>query len=459
MKFFLALWIAKLAEFAIKLIDPSRGTDFPGKAAYLLDKNFIRGFRKLDTDRVIFITGTNGKSTTTNLLYHTLKSAGKTVIANLTGSNMLNGAASCLIAGSDWKGRIKADFILIEVDERSFPYIIKQLPGKYMLITNIMQDQVHRNGDPDFIYQLLRKNINPNMTLFLNNDEPRSKSYETLASEVFYFGVAKNPQSYQKDGRYDVTMPCPHCFSKIDFAYMNSANIGQFYCEYCGFRSSETALTQAEKIDFINKSFVIRGMKHPMPYDVPIMLYNYTAVSAVANCFGISDEAVSESYDDFVNLEGRMDVLQYKGRQIHYLRIKQGNPETIQMAVDAIALDKNPKAVALGMCIIPERRPQWVPHYTNTYYAYEANFKPIKSDSVKMMVFSDYIAYDQLNRLSYDGFDTGTVNVVESEDPKTVLDALCGMGEETLYLIAPVRNIKLFKAYLKKAKGVGNATK
>ena len=153
-----------------------------------------------------------------------------------------------------------------------------------------------------------------------------------------------------------------------------------------------------------------------------------------------------------------MDVLEYKGRQIRYLRIKQGNPETIQMAVDAIALDNNPKAVAFGMCIIPERRPQWVPHYTNTYYAYEANFKPIKSESIKMMIFSDYIAYDQLNRLSYDGFDPESIHVVESEDPKTVLDALCGMGEETLYLIAPVRNIKLFKSYIKKTKGVGNET-
>ncbi|MFA0814952.1 MAG: MurT ligase domain-containing protein [Anaerofustis sp.] len=451
MRFYFALWIAKLAEIAIKLIDPTRGTDFPGKLAYRIDRNFMRGFRQLDTDRVIFITGTNGKSTTTNLLYHTMKCAGKKTIANLTGSNMLNGAASCLIAGSDWRGRVKADVILIEVDERSLPYIIGQLPGKYMLITNIMQDQVHRNGDPDFIYQLVRKNIKTDMTLFLNNDEPRSKSYETCVSEVRYFGVSRNSQSYQKDGMYDVTMPCPHCFSKIEFEYMNSANIGRFHCDYCGFCSSETALTQIEEIDFGQKHFSVRGVVHPLTYDVPIMLYNYAAVSAVANYFGIADETVSNAYSDFVNLEGRMDILHYRGKQIHYLRIKQGNPETIQMAVDAIALDPSPKAVAFGMCIIPERRPQWVPHYTNTYYAYESNFKPIRNDRTDLMVFSDYIAYDQVNRLLYDGFDENAIKVINSEDPKTVLDALCDMESEAYYLVAPVRNIKIFKSFLKKA--------
>ncbi len=150
MHFLPTLRISKLAGKTIKKIAPSRGTDFPGKLAYLFNKNFIRGFH-VDFSHVIFVTGTNGKSTLNNLLYHILTQNGYGVIANLSGSNMLNGAASCLIDGSDRYGNITADFILIEVDERSFPYIIEQLPGKNIVITNIMQDQVHRNGDPDFI--------------------------------------------------------------------------------------------------------------------------------------------------------------------------------------------------------------------------------------------------------------------------------------------------------------------
>ncbi len=83
------------------------------------------------------------------------------------------------------------------------------------------------------------------------------------------------------------------------------------------------------------------------------MLYNYAAASAVAHEIGLNDTQVSAAIKDFVNLEGRIDILDYKGKQIKYLRVKQGNPETIQMAIDAIALDPSPKAVALGLCIIP----------------------------------------------------------------------------------------------------------
>ncbi len=286
--------------------------------------------------------------------------------------------------------------------------------------------------------------------MFLNNDEPRSKSFEDLASDVRYFGVSKNTQSYQKDGPYDVTMPCPYCFERIEFEFLNSANIGRFFCTACSFRSSETFLTEAERIDFQEKTFKIRDTDHPMPYDAPIMLYNYAAASAVAHEIGLNDKQVSAAIKDFVNLEGRIDILDYKGKQIKYLRVKQGNPETIQMAIDAIALDPAPKAVALGLCIIPERRPQFVPHYTNTYYAYEANFKPLKKDGTDMMVFSDYIALDQVNRLRYDGFSENEIKIVESEDPRTVLDALYEMEHDNLYLIAPVRNIKLFKTFLKR---------
>jgi len=56
-----------------------------------------------------------------------------------------------------------------------------------------------------------------------------------------------------------------------------------------------------------------------------------------------------------------------------------------------------------------------------------------------------------VNRLLYDGFDENAIKVINSEDPKTVLDALCDMESEAYYLVAPVRNIKIFKSFLKKA--------
>jgi len=120
------------------------------------------------------------------------------------------------------------------------------------------------------------------------------------------------------------------------------------------------------------------------------------------------------------------------------------------MCVDAIAKEPGEKLVVIGLCIIAERRPQFVPHYTNTYYAYETNFKSLRDSLGKILVFSDYIAIDQVNRLYYDGFTEDEVDFIDSEDPQTVLDEIIKYDYDTIYMIAPLRNIKMFKSYIRK---------
>ena len=46
------------------------------------------------------VTGTNGKTTSTNLIAHTLKSADRAVAINSEGANMKTGVATTLIKNS-----------------------------------------------------------------------------------------------------------------------------------------------------------------------------------------------------------------------------------------------------------------------------------------------------------------------------------------------------------------------
>ena len=159
MKFLLTLWIGKIVAIVVNLIDKKRGSNYSGKIALKLMPNFVKYFKGVDYNKVFFISGTNGKSTTTNLLYHTLKSAGLSVAANVEGANMMGGVATTLIKNSSLGGRFNKEYLVLEIDERSFPLIRKVLPGRHMGLTNLQKDQVHRNGDPDFILRKFRSAI------------------------------------------------------------------------------------------------------------------------------------------------------------------------------------------------------------------------------------------------------------------------------------------------------------
>lgn len=145
-----------MTAFIVNLVAKERGTNLSGKYAYKICKNFIKGFKNIDYNKVVFITGTNGKSTTNNMIINALKTAGKTVTTNLEGANLITGIATAMIKNSTIIGKIKTEYMIFETDERYLRHIYNQLPAKNICITNLQKDQVQRNGEPDFIYQKIK---------------------------------------------------------------------------------------------------------------------------------------------------------------------------------------------------------------------------------------------------------------------------------------------------------------
>lgn len=136
MRFYIALWAGKFINFLINVIDKSRGSNFSGEKAIKIDPKMIAGFKGLDPQKTLFITGTNGKSTSNNLIYHIFSADGKKVISNLEGANLMAGLATALIKNSSLAGKVKADYFIFEVDERFLPSIYRLLPAKtYWLLT------------------------------------------------------------------------------------------------------------------------------------------------------------------------------------------------------------------------------------------------------------------------------------------------------------------------------------
>ena len=453
MRFILTLWIAKFVAFVVNLIDKQRGSNYAGKIAVKLMPNFVSKFKGIDYNKVIFISGTNGKSTTTNLTYHVMKSAGKQVACNVEGANMMPGVATTLIKNSTLGGKFNKELLVLEIDERSFPLIRKQLPGRHMGLTNLQKDQVQRNGDPDFILRKFRSAIGKDMTLYLNNEEPRSSALEDLAGDTYRFSVAKNARSYIVDDFYAVTLPCPKCGHPIAYDHYNLASIGTFHCNRCDHASQNDAFVQVTDVDFAGNAFSVDGKTWTVPYNNPFYIYNFAMCIAICRKFGLNDTQIQQGFSTFKNPASHDDVFTFKGKQVRYLRGKQENPEALQSELDIIAADKRPKAVFVGLHEITD----FQPHYSGSFYFFDCNFKSIVESNVeKYVAFSATVAGDIASRMILAGAPAEDVTVCDTDNLDAVFANLDNIDAEVIYVLTNTKCARDIKRYLKEG-GTTNA--
>jgi hypothetical protein len=371
-------------------------------------------------------------------------------------------------------GRLKDEYLLLEVDERSLAAVHDAIPAGYVCVTNIQKDQVQRNGDPDYIYQKIKAVIladrtqarqpqsgghkrnsaahcvgadgagDDGVTLFVNNEEPRSKSLERLVGHAIRFGVAPHACGSSAKGTFGVAMPCPVCHDALDFSHCNLAGVGAFSCPSCGFASEAVPDCLVEDVDFEGGTFRIGGISCHLKYTAPHFLYNYALASAVALKLGFSHADLAKAFDTFENIGGRLETFRYREKTVRYIRIKQENPETLQSALDVIAADRDEKVFLVGLDVVDDI----IPHYSNTFYAFDCDFEPFARSNVeKSICFSKTICYDMANRLRYAGISEDRIEILDTDDETEILRALESCRAQTVYLITWIKKYEKLRHY------------
>ena len=150
----LSIFFNILKFIKTKILKWGYGDTFVG---YLLEKtsyNYLADLFKLTSANYIFVTGTNGKTSTTSLFYHFLSNLGYSCYTNKTGSNLYRGILSFLLLNYFHFYKKNPDYIIIEVDEGSVPLILKSFPKKRsfnFVLLNLSRDQLDRFGEIDIL--------------------------------------------------------------------------------------------------------------------------------------------------------------------------------------------------------------------------------------------------------------------------------------------------------------------
>ncbi len=440
MRFYLALWAAKLCAVVIRLIAKDRGTNMPGEVALKLDPKFVTHIKGLDPAKAVFITGTNGKSTSTNMIHHVLTHSGRTVASNLMGANMLTGVASALIADCTLGGRIKSEYVVMETDERFLQFIRAQLPAKYVCVTNVQRDQCQRNGEPSYIMGRVSNALDGTATLFANADEPNASALRDFAGRTITYGVAENEKSFDKDDDFfAVGMACPKCHNPVRFSKYNVENIGPFVCPSCGF-GGETPDYLAENVDFEGKTFCVRGETYAMNFNTPYFVYSYVLAVGVASELGLSAGEIRSAMEDFKDIRGRIVERTLAGKEIHYIKMKQENPETLQSSLNLISQDKREKLFMLGF----DEYLDFYPPLNISYYPFYCDMRGLKRSGVrKCLIISEALASSCALRFAYDGFDEDDLIPLPDNQEEHLAAALSELPGERVYYVEEIPYFKV----------------
>ena len=281
------IWLAKLISFICRTLRLGAGGTWAGHFALTLCPTILR---RLEDDLArgsILITGTNGKTTTAKMLVSILEKAGRSVVFNPTGANLLNGITSALVADTDFWGRPRSERGVFEIDEASFPLALKMYDPEVVVVLNLFRDQLDRYGEIDLtaekIHQAL-KGLSKNSVVVLNSD---NKYVAQLGSGL-----------------------------KTRTVYFSAVS-----CSCASLMRPSTS------------SFKIEGLKFEIPLGGSYTIENALAAIITARSLGVNYGTMQKALENFKPAFGRQEEFEIDGKKVKILLSKnpKGFNENVKM--------------------------------------------------------------------------------------------------------------------------------
>ena len=393
MKNFFIILAMKILNLILKICHKNGG-NFLGKIAFDWNPEIFKYFKV--NCPVIAVSATNGKTMTNNCIGYTLKTAGKKVVSNVEGNNMETGILSTILKNCTLTGKIKADYLVFEVDESYIPVVFKDFRLDTLVILNFFRDQLDRNGEVESLILRINEFLKTYTgNLILNNDDPnvaRLGQANPSNSNIYYFSVDKYKFATEKIKEAGEGKFCPFCKTRLEYEYYQYSHVGKFKCPNCNFGDNEI-YKLATNVDLKNRCFDIDGNTYKINGNSIYLIYNYTAVYTVCSLYDISNDVVKKAFSNFALNNGRLEEI-----TIH------GVPTIINLA-------KNPTGSNVSLRILNEDDSQKellfvlndnIADGFDVSWIWDINFNNL--NNVSRIVTSGTRAYDISIRIKTSGF-------------------------------------------------------
>lgn len=436
-KTIISILSAKFTLFLTKTILKG-GTTFPGRVALKIDKNILSKISK--GYKVILVTGTNGKTTTTSMIYNIIKESGHPVITNNTGANLFPGIVTTFVDSFKFGSKVKDNYAVIEVDEANLKYITEYITPEVITVTNLFRDQLDRYGE---VYTTLNKILEgiynvPETTLILNGDESLLGKLD-LKNPVHFYGFDKAVNDNKTIEINADAKFCKFCKTPYEYNFVTYNHLGNFYCPNCGYKRSDLMYAVTDIIDInADKSTVkFNDLEVSINQSGTYNIYNGLCAYSIAKELGIDDSAIKKSLENQSSSFGRQETINIEGKDVKIFLVK--NPAGYNQSLDTICLNKEKFAAAflLNDNYADGQDVSWI---------WDVDFEKLTETNIDEVYISGLRAYDMAVRLKTAGLNPNKFVIEEQYEvlTKAIKNGSC----DKLYILATYTAMINYRKYL-----------
>ena len=406
LRFYVAMAIAKLSALGLRLLGRN-ASYLPGLIAVTICKNFIGHLQKPET--LICVTGTNGKTTTSNLLNTVLTNSGMKVTNNSFGSNVQGGVAAALLLNSTFTGKPKNKIAVLEVDERSSLLVYPFMAPDYLICNNIMRDSIKRNAHTDFISYIINSAVPETTKAVLNADDIICAQLCPQCRDKVFFGVDALPPVKTEGMTARDIVYCPKCGGMLEAEYLRYNHIGRWHCADCDFASPARDYLVTD-VDGEAGTFTVAHGEESHSFklvnDNIVNVFNFCGAVALLREMGVPFETIETAFQDTELVKTRFDHIE--AGKLHIIRIlaKGQNPVAVSRTFSYTAKCPGDKKCLL---LIIDDKEDNIHNVESTCWLYDLDYTPLKDPTVDCMIFAGKRCKEHVLRAAMSGVDIGKI--------------------------------------------------
>ena len=338
----LAVWVCKILVVLGKIMG-TKSSAAPGMYASKICPDVLPILAKQVRKGIVAVCGTNGKTTTNNLIYKILTDKGYKVVCNNIGANMMGGVITAFIEKTNLFGKLNCDYATLEMDEAFSVKIFEKITPDVTVITNLFRDQLDRYGEVELTAGFLKKALSyaPETKLVINGDDPVLYEIALNHDNFISYGVK------DKVEEENIVSFCPKCKKELKYTLRHYSGLGNYYCEACDFKHPEhsfyaTEVNLSDGIEFTLND----DKKIKVDYRGFYNIFNILGAISAVSSLGLEISDVEKSLTDYKPQIGRMES--FKLNKPVILNLAK-NPAGFNQAIKTVLADSRKKDIILAV--------------------------------------------------------------------------------------------------------------